>query len=99
VQSLGKLPPVFARDGVVTAGNASGICDGGAANVVMSEQALKDYGVKPLARVASYAWSACEPEIMGIGPVVSVQQALGKIGKTIGDMDLIEVNEVSSPFS
>lgn len=93
VQSLAKLPPVFARDGVVTAGNASGICDGAAANVIMSEQALKDFGVKPLVRIASYAWSACEPEIMGIGPVVSVREALGKIGKSVGDMDLIEVNE------
>ena len=62
----------------------------------MSEQALKDFGVKPLVRIASYAWSACEPEIMGIGPVVSVREALGKIGKSVGDMDLIEVNEVSN---
>lgn len=62
----------------------------------MSEEALKQYGVKPLVRIASYAWSACEPEIMGIGPVVSVRQALAKIGKSVGDMDLIEVNEVSA---
>lgn len=56
---------------------------------------MKRYGVKPLVRIASYAWSACEPEIMGIGPVVSVKRALEGIGKTVGDMDLIEVNEVS----
>jgi acetyl-CoA acyltransferase 2 len=80
---------------VVSAGNASGICDGAAANIVMSEDALAKFGVKPLARVAAYAWSACEPEIMGIGPVVAVRQALEKIGKTVGDMDIIEVNEVS----
>ncbi|KAK8844783.1 hypothetical protein IAR55_006633 [Kwoniella newhampshirensis] len=92
--SLEKLPPVFVKEtGTVTAGNASGICDGGAANIVMSEQALGKYGVKPLARIASYSWSACEPEIMGIGPVVAVREALRKIGKTVQDMDLIEVNE------
>ncbi|RSH84007.1 hypothetical protein EHS25_005252 [Saitozyma podzolica] len=91
--SLGSLASVFQKDGTVTAGNASGICDGGAANVVMSESALGKYGVKPLARIAAYAWSACEPEIMGIGPVVSVRNALQKIGKTVNDMDIIEVNE------
>ncbi|KAI9633252.1 putative acetyl-coenzyme A acyltransferase 2 [Dioszegia hungarica] len=91
--SLAKLSPVFARDGVVTAANASGICDGAAANVVMSEEAMKRFGVTPLVRVAGYAWSACEPEIMGIGPVVSVRKALERVGKTIGDMDIIEVNE------
>jgi acetyl-CoA acyltransferase 2 len=96
IESLGKLPAVFIpKTGTVTAGSASGICDGGAANVVMSEQSLKQYGVKPLARIASYAWSACEPEIMGIGPVASIQAALAKIGKKIDDMDIIEINEVS----
>jgi acetyl-CoA acyltransferase 2 len=93
--SLAKLSPVFAKDGVVTAANASGICDGAAANVVMSEEALKRFGVKPLVRIAGYAWSACEPEIMGIGPVVSVRRALERVGKSIADMDIIEVNEVS----
>jgi acetyl-CoA acyltransferase 2 len=98
LQSLGSLPSVFVKDtGVVTAGNASGICDGAAANVVMSEAAIKQYNVKPLARIAAYAWSACEPEIMGIGPVASIQEALKKVGKTIGDMDIIEINEVSCP--
>ncbi|WVQ82797.1 hypothetical protein IAT38_004929 [Cryptococcus sp. DSM 104549] len=92
--SLSKLPSVFIKStGVVTAGNASGICDGGAANVVMSEGAVAKYGVKPLARIAGYAWSACEPEIMGIGPVVAVREALAKAGKSVQDMDLIEVNE------
>jgi acetyl-CoA acyltransferase 2 len=95
LQSLEKLPPVFIKDsGVVTAGNASGICDGAAANIVMSENAVKQYGVKPLARIAAYAWSACEPEIMGIGPVASVREALRKVGKSVSDMDIIEVNEV-----
>jgi acetyl-CoA acyltransferase 2 len=96
--SLSSLPAVFAKDtGVVTAGNASGICDGAAANVVMSEGALGKFGVKPLARIAAYAWSACEPDIMGIGPVVSVKEALKKVGKTVADMDIIEVNEVGGP--
>jgi acetyl-CoA acetyltransferase len=95
IESLKKLPSVFVKDtGVVSAGNASGICDGAAANIVMSDKAVKQYGVKPLARIAAYAWSACEPEIMGIGPVVSVQEALKKAGKTVSDMDIIEVNEV-----
>lgn len=84
---------------MVTAANASGICDGAAANIVMSEDALKKYGVKPLVRIAGYAWSACEPEIMGIGPVVSIRNALAKVGKNIGDMDIIEVNEVGIFFS
>lgn len=95
--SLQKLPSVFIKGtGVVTAGNASGICDGAAANILMSEEAVNKYGVKPLARVASYAWSACEPEIMGIGPVVAVKEALKKVGKSVGEMDIIELNEVSS---
>lgn len=94
METLTKLPSVFIKGtGTVTAGNASGISDGGAANVVVSEDAVKKYNLKPLARVASYAWSACEPEIMGIGPVVSVQQALAKIGKKVDDMDLIDINE------
>lgn len=94
--SLQKLPSVFIKgSGVVTAGNASGICDGGAANVLMSEEAMNKYGVRPLARIASYAWSACEPEIMGIGPVVAVREALKKVGKSVGEMDIIELNEVS----
>ncbi|ODN73722.1 hypothetical protein L202_07262 [Cryptococcus amylolentus CBS 6039] len=94
LSSLSKLPSVFIpKTGVVTAGNASGICDGAAANVVMSENAVKKWGVEPLVRVAGYAWSACEPEIMGIGPVVSVREALKKAGKGLGDMDIIEVNE------
>ncbi|ODO00392.1 hypothetical protein I350_07030 [Cryptococcus amylolentus CBS 6273] len=94
LSSLSKLPSVFIpKTGVVTAGNASGICDGAAANVIMSENAVKKWGVEPLVRVAGYAWSACEPEIMGIGPVVSVREALKKAGKGLGDMDIIEVNE------
>jgi len=94
-ESLAKLPSVFIKStGTVSAGNASGICDGAAANIVMSGDAVKKYGITPLARIAGYSWSACEPEIMGIGPVVSIREVLKKVGKTIEDMDIIEVNEV-----
>ncbi|WVO15105.1 hypothetical protein L204_102749 [Cryptococcus depauperatus] len=92
--SLGKLPSVFVKStGVVTAGNASGICDGAAANIIMSKEALDKWGIRPLARIAGYAWSACEPEIMGIGPVVAVKEALKNAGKLLADMDMIDINE------
>lgn len=79
----------------MTAGNASGICDGAAANIVASESALKQHNLKPLARIVSYAYSACEPSIMGIGPVESIKKALERAGSgySLQDMDLIEVNE------
>lgn len=93
IESLQRLPSVFKRGGTVSAGNASGICDGGAANIVASEDALKRYGLKPLARIVSYGYSACEPSIMGIGPVESIKLALKRAGMTLGQMDLIEVNE------
>ncbi|CAO1617907.1 unnamed protein product [Parajaminaea phylloscopi] len=93
IESLTKLPSVFKKEGAVTAGNASGICDGGAANIVASEEALKRYGLKPLARIVSYAYSACEPSIMGIGPVKSIQLALERAGMTLDQMDFVEVNE------
>lgn len=96
LESLASLSPVFIPSrGTVTAGNASGICDGAAANIVMSESSLKRYNVRPLARIASYAWSACEPGIMGIGPVAATREALRKAGKSIGEMDLLEINEVN----
>lgn len=93
LESLAKLPSVFKKEGAVTAGNASGICDGAAANIVASEEALKRYGLKPLARVVSYAYTACEPSIMGIGPVEAVKKALERAGMTLDQMDLVEVNE------
>lgn len=93
IESLAKLPPVFKKDGVVTAGNASGICDGAAANVVASEDAVKEHGLKPLSRIVSYGVTACEPSIMGIGPVEAVKLAMKRAGLSIADMDLIEVNE------
>lgn len=93
MQSLAKLPPVFKKDGTVTAGNASGICDGAAANVVASEDALWKHDLKPLARIAGYGVTACEPSIMGIGPVAASKLALERAGLKMSDMDLIEVNE------
>lgn len=66
LETLAKLPSVFKKDGTVTAGNASGICDGAAANIIAGEEALKRYGLKPLARVVSYGITACEPSIMGV---------------------------------
>ncbi|KAK4698775.1 acetyl-CoA acyltransferase 2, partial [Phenoliferia sp. Uapishka_3] len=93
MESLAKLPAVFAKGGVVTAANASGICDGAAANVVVSEAALSRYGLKPLARVVSYHVVAVEPSIMGIGPVEAIRGALAKASLSIGDIDLFDVNE------
>lgn len=93
MESLSRLPAVFKKEGVVSAGNASGICDGAAANIVASEEALKRYGLKPLARIVSYGYTACEPSIMGIGPVESIKLALKRANLTLDDMDIVEVNE------
>ncbi|SNX84929.1 probable ERG10 - acetyl-CoA C-acetyltransferase, cytosolic [Melanopsichium pennsylvanicum] len=93
VESLAKLPSVFKKEGTVSAGNASGICDGAAANVIVSEKAVKEFGLKPLARILSYGVTACEPSIMGIGPVEASKLALSRAGLKVSDMDLIEVNE------
>lgn len=96
VESLAKLPAVFAKGGVVTAGNASGICDGAAANVVVSEAAVKEFGLKPLAKVLSYHVVAVEPSIMGIGPVEAIRGALAKAGLKIEDIDVSFFSSCSS---
>jgi len=93
VESISKLRPAFKKDGTVTAANASGINDGAAAVVVMSEEKAKELGIEPLARIVATASAGVEPEIMGIGPVASTRKALEKANLTIGDMDLIEANE------
>jgi acetyl-CoA acyltransferase 2 len=94
IESLAKLPSVFKKNGTVTAGNASGICDGAAANIIASEEAVKEQGLKPLARIVSYGVTACEPSIMGIGPVEAIKLALSRSGGlTMQDIDLFEVNE------
>ncbi|ORZ10649.1 3-ketoacyl-CoA thiolase [Lobosporangium transversale] len=93
IETLAKLPSVFLKEGTVTAGNASGISDGAGAVVVASDQAVKEHGLKPLAKVVSWHVTAVEPSIMGIGPVSAIQGALKKAGLGLKDMDLVEVNE------
>jgi len=91
--ALGGLKPVFDKEGSVTAGNASGINDGAAGVVMMSAKRAEELGLKPLARIAGYALSGCDPKIMGMGPVASTQLALKKAGWSLADLDLIEANE------
>ncbi len=93
VQSLGKLRPVFAARGSVTAGNSSQMSDGAGAVLLMSEAAVKRYGVTPIARFCSYSVAGVPPEIMGIGPVEAIPRALKAAGITQGDLDWIELNE------
>lgn len=94
MEALTKLPPAFLRDGgTVTAGNASGINDGAAIIVVMSEKKAASLGLKPLAFIRGYASSGVDPSIMGIGPVRASQKALARAGWAAGDLDLIEANE------
>ncbi|PWC14855.1 acetyl-CoA C-acetyltransferase [Brenneria roseae subsp. americana] len=92
-ESLAKLSPAFDPEGSVTAGNASGINDGAAALVVMSESWAKQHGIKPLARIRSYAVSGVDPAVMGLGPVPATRMALHRAGLTVGDLDLVEANE------
>jgi acetyl-CoA acyltransferase 2 len=97
VETLGKLPPVFKKDGVVTAGNASGICDGAAALVICSKEAGQKHGWKPLARLTQWAYAGCDPKIMGIGPAPAIRRAIDRSGHKITDFDLVEVNEAFAP--
>jgi acetyl-CoA acetyltransferase family protein len=90
---LANLKPAFAKDGFVTAGNASGIVDGAAALVIADEEFVKTHDLSPMGRIVSWAYAGVEPELMGIGPVPATRAALAKAGLTINDMDLIEVNE------
>lgn len=92
-ESLGKLKPAFKKDGIVTAGNSSGINDGAAAVVVMSEEKAKELGVKPMAAWVGGALGGVDPAIMGIGPVEATRRLFKKTGFGIEDMDLIEANE------
>ena len=94
IEGLAKLKPAFKRDGgTVTAGNASGINDSAAAFVVMSADKAKELGLKPLAKIVSYASAGVDPAIMGTGPVPSSKKALEKAGLTVKDLDLVEANE------
>ena len=92
-ERLGALKPVFRKNGVVTAGNASGIGDGAAAMVIASERFARDRGIKPLGRLISWGVAGVDPSVMGIGPVPASRSALSKAGLSMDDMDLIEVNE------
>ena len=93
INDLGKLAPVFSSDGTVTAGNSSGITDGAAALLVMSEAAVNKSGVKPQARIVDYEITGVAPEIMGIGPVPAVRSLLARQQLKLEDVDLIELNE------
>ena len=93
MEDLTKLPTVFKKGGTVTAGNSSGINDGASAVVLMSGEKAQKLGLKPMARIVSYAWAALEPEYFGYGPVPATQKALQRAKLTLQDMELIEVNE------
>ncbi len=93
VETLARLKPAFKKDGIVTAGNASGINDGAAAIVVMSEEKAKELGVKPMATWVGGALGGVDPSIMGVGPVAAVNKLMKKLDMKVSDMDLIEANE------
>ena len=93
LEKLSQLKPIFKKDGIVTAGGSSGIVDGAACSLLTSESKAKELGLKPLARIISYASVGCDPSIMGIGPAGASRLALQKAGMTMQQMDLIEVNE------
>jgi acetyl-CoA C-acetyltransferase len=93
VEMLSKLRPAFAKDGTVTAGNASGINDGAAAVVLMTAEDTKKRGIAPLARIASWASAGVDPALMGAGPIPATRKALALAGWKVSDLDLIEANE------
>jgi acetyl-CoA acyltransferase 2 len=97
MEALGKLAPVFKKDGVVTAGNASGICDGAAALVLVSEEHAKSKGLQPLARLVQWGVAGVDPNIMGIGPAPAIRAALARADLKVSDVDLFEVNEAFAP--
>ncbi|MBP2639243.1 MAG: acetyl-CoA acetyltransferase [Firmicutes bacterium] len=92
-ETLSCLKPAFKKDGTITAGNASGINDGAAAFVLMSAAKASALGLKPIAKIVSYASAGVDPSVMGTGPIPATQKALAKAGLTVGDLDLIEANE------
>ncbi len=92
-ESISKLRPAFKKDGIVTAGNASGINDGAAAIIVMSEEKAKELGVTPMATWVAGALGGVDPSIMGVGPVAATKKVMAKTGLSVADMDLIEANE------
>lgn len=93
MEKVAKLKPAFKKDGIVTAANASGINDAGAAVIVMSKEKADELGIKPMCAIKSYASAGVDPSIMGVGPVPSSKKALEKAGLKVEDLDLIEANE------
>ena len=93
MEGLAKLPAAFSKNGCVTAGNASGIVDGGAALLLASEKGVKMHGLAPLARLTHWAYVGVEPTLMGMGPAPATRMVLEKAKLSLKDIDLIEVNE------
>ncbi|TQX88519.1 MULTISPECIES: acetyl-CoA C-acetyltransferase [Rhizobium] len=93
LEGMARLRPVFDKEGTVTAGNASGLNDGAAATVLMSEGEAERRGIRPLGRIVSWATAGVDPQIMGTGPIPASRKALEKAGWTVGDLDLVEANE------
>ncbi len=93
IEAMQKLKPAFTKDGSVTAANASGLNDGAAGVLLMSEAEAAKRGLKPLARIASYATAGLDPSVMGVGPIYASRKALEKAGWKVGDLDLVEANE------
>ena len=93
LEKLAQLKPAFIKDGTVTAGNSSGINDGASAMLLAGEAAVRKFALKPIAKIKSMAVAGVEPAVMGIGPLPATQKALKRAGLTVGDLDLIELNE------
>ncbi len=91
--SLAKLPPVFRKNGTVHAGNSSGVTDGAASVLVASAAAVKEHGLRPMARIVGYAQAGVDPKVMGIGPVPATRKLLADTGVSLQDIDLVELNE------
>lgn len=96
---LAKLKPAFKKDGIITAGNASGVNDGAAAMVIASADFIKTYNIKPIAKIVSYATTGLDPAVMGLGPITASKKALEKAGWQIKDLERIEANEAFSTQS
>lgn len=93
IEALAALKPAFKKDGTVTAGNSSGVNDGAAAMILASEDAVKKYNLKPIARIAGMGIAGVDPAVMGIGPIPASQKAMKRAGITAADLDLVELNE------
>ncbi|MBL4686302.1 MAG: acetyl-CoA C-acetyltransferase [Nannocystaceae bacterium] len=97
LEKMAKLPSVFMKDGTVSAGNASGICDGAGALVIASAEAVKKHNLTPLARVVQWGVAGVDPKLMGIGPVPAIKASLDRSGLSLNDMDQVEINEAFAP--